>query len=190
MVADLKAWVRQLMLIVILVGVVEMLLPDASMKRYARASLGLLVLLSILVPFLSLLHQEVRWAEAFSAQPAEGYGEHVPARESLEQVGRDLTLSVFRSQVARRVEQTAQGIPGVSAAGARVEVESAWDSPRFGTIRSVELLIRPGERDGTPFAGDVSRLREEVAEVVARDLGMGRDLVKVQIEAEGGQADE
>lgn len=175
MVADLKTWVRQLVLIVILVGVVEMLLPDASMRKYARATLGLLVLIAILVPFLGLLHREVRWAEAFSALPAQGYAGPAAAGESLKRVERELMLSVFRDQVAERAKRVAEGIPGVGAAGARVEVESSWGSPRFGTVRRVELMIGPA----------ADNLREEVAQAVARDLGLARGLVKVQVEVEG-----
>ncbi|MBY9081493.1 stage III sporulation protein AF [Paenibacillus sp. HN-1] len=51
----LSGWLREIILIVLLAGFIELLLPSKSMERYARLVLSLLVLLTILSPIVSLL---------------------------------------------------------------------------------------------------------------------------------------
>ncbi len=145
----MQAWVKQLILIVFLAGVAEMLLPRSGMRRYAHLALGLMILLTILVPFLGFLRQDVNWDAAFAAEPAGAAhaGNEAVARgvRRLEDVGRRLTLETYREQVARRVAAVAEGVPGAGRAAARVQVDESPQSPRFGTVTGVEVLLSPGD---------------------------------------------
>ncbi|ANS74937.1 hypothetical protein AWM70_10275 [Paenibacillus yonginensis] len=51
----LAEWLRQIIFIVLLAGIIEMLLPSRSMERYVKLVLSLLVLLTLLSPILKLL---------------------------------------------------------------------------------------------------------------------------------------
>lgn len=143
--AGLEGWLKQLVLVVLATGVAEMLLPGTAYRRYARVALGLLVLLAVLVPFLNLLHQGVNWQGAFAAAPAPVDGARVAAGVArLEAAGKALTAEAYRDRVAQAAARAAEAVEGVASATARADVEMDPESPRFGTVRALEVAVRPG----------------------------------------------
>lgn len=202
--SGLQAWIKQLILVVFLAGVAEMLLPQSGMRKYAHTALGLLVLLTTLVPFLGLLRQDIGWDAAFAPAMTRPDGEAVAGNvERLKEVDQRLTLETYRRQVAERVAAAAMSVEGVGRATAVVSIDEAPRSPRFGTVTAVEVFITPdaagGLRTGvTPVdplgrrsdpaqadAGDPGRrvppaLREAVAGILAREFDLPRGRITVR----------
>ncbi|WP_135549800.1 stage III sporulation protein AF [Paenibacillus cymbidii] len=56
--AWLNDWLKQLIAIVLIAGFVDLLLPSQAMQRYAKAVIGLFLLLALLSPVLQLLRSE------------------------------------------------------------------------------------------------------------------------------------
>lgn len=56
--AWLNDWLKQLVAIVLIAGFVDLLLPSQAMQRYAKAVIGLFLLLALLSPALQLLRSE------------------------------------------------------------------------------------------------------------------------------------
>ncbi len=54
----LSDWVRQVVMVLVLTGVVELALPTGALRRYVQVVLGLLVLLAIVRPVLAWLGSE------------------------------------------------------------------------------------------------------------------------------------
>lgn len=59
MVAWLSDWLRDIIAVILLAGLVELLLPNKAMQRYARLVVGLFILLTILSPILSLIQGDI-----------------------------------------------------------------------------------------------------------------------------------
>ncbi|MFD0711048.1 stage III sporulation protein AF [Paenibacillus sp. GCM10027626] len=55
MLAWLAAWLKQIIAVVLLAGLIDLLLPNKSMQRYVRLVAGLIILLTILTPIIRLL---------------------------------------------------------------------------------------------------------------------------------------
>lgn len=145
-------WVKQIVLVALLAGVAEMLLPQAGLRKYAHTALGLIVLLAVLVPFLGFLRQGVDWQVAFADLPAAGgAAEPVPGglqedTRRIEATSMRLTMDVYRRRVAQAMAATAATVDGVGEADARVEVDTDPNSPRFGTLTAAVVTVVPGER--------------------------------------------
>ncbi|TYP77872.1 stage III sporulation protein AF [Paenibacillus methanolicus] len=52
----LAGWLRQIIAVVLLAGIVDLLLPNKAMQRYVRLVAGLIILLTILSPIIGMLH--------------------------------------------------------------------------------------------------------------------------------------
>lgn len=59
MVAWLSDWLRDIIAIILLAVLVELLLPNKAMQRYARLVVGLFILLTILSPILKLVQSDI-----------------------------------------------------------------------------------------------------------------------------------
>lgn len=175
-----QAWLKQLVLVALLAALVEMLLPQSGLRRYAHAALGLLVLLAVLVPFLALVRQGVDWEAALGPgpEPAAAPARRVEATvRRLEEVNLRQALAAYRRQVEEAVAAAAAEVPGVARATAGARVEEDPGRPRFGTVTAVTVTVTPApEARGAP-----GRLREAVAEAVARRFGWERARVQVVV---------
>ncbi|CAM3963905.1 stage III sporulation protein AF [Paenibacillus alkaliterrae] len=59
MVAWLSDWLRDIIAVILLAVVVELLLPNKAMQRYARLVVGLFILMTILSPILKLMQSDI-----------------------------------------------------------------------------------------------------------------------------------
>lgn len=152
----LQAWVKQLVLIVLLAGLAEMLLPQTALRRYAHTALGLLVLIAVLVPFLSFVHEGVAWDSAFERLPAVETSSLDEGVRRFREAGARLTLETYRARVEEEAVRAATAVEGVAQAQARAEIDGDARSPRFGTISRIAVTVVPGR---APRAGEVAPVR-------------------------------
>lgn len=152
----LQTWVKQLVLIVLLAGLAEMLLPQAALRRYAHTALGLLVLIAVLVPFLSFLHEGVAWDTAFERLPAVETASLDAGVRRFREAGVRLTLDTYRARVEEEAVRVASALEGVAGAEARAEIDADARSPRFGTVTRLVVTVLPGR---APQPGEVEPVR-------------------------------
>ncbi len=175
----LTAWVKQVILIALLAGLVEMIMPDSISRRYTQVALGLLVMLSILLPFLQFLQQDIDWetALAFSGQEARpalalpGEVERFKANE------RRMVLEVYSGRLARRAREAAAGVDGVRDVRISVQVETDPRSPRYGSV--LGATVEGWLNDKTQQS--IQATSDSIADTVGRVLGLERERVSVVI---------
>ncbi len=68
MMEGLAAWLKQIVAVVLLAGLVDLILPNRTMQRYVRLVAGLLILLTVATPLLNFLKGD------FSGRLAENLG--------------------------------------------------------------------------------------------------------------------
>ncbi len=164
----IDAWARSLVAILLLAGVAELLLPSGTMKGYARALLGLLVLLAMLQPLVGLLHGDLRLdLTDFPALGAQVGRAQTSAAESA-------ALKAYEELVADQAARIAEQVPGVQSASATVT---------FGPVSDGGPAVQGAAVDVQPSAAGLTQgaaLQENVRQAVAGGLGVSADAVRVQ----------
>lgn len=173
-------WVRQVILILLLAGIVEMVLPSGGARRYVQLVLGLLVLLAIIRPVLAVLEAEPAdllpaWERALresgaAAAPALPRDDLERARERTQA----LALEVHRQRLAAVIYDEVVATLGFEPVAIDVDVVTDSRGSRQGTI----------ERIGVRLPG---RLPPEVLE---RSPGAVRPVEPVRIGPRSGPATE
>lgn len=175
-----ERWVRQLVLLVLLAGLAEALLPRGEVSRYAETVRGLLLLLAVLQPVLGLVREGFPGERALALDPAGGPG-GAGGGDRLREVQRSLVLDAVRHQAERRVRQVVEEMPGVERARAAVRVEADPGGADYGRIVGVDVAVTV--RDGR-------RLEEaDVREAVRAELGLPPDRGRVRLAGKGGESD-
>jgi stage III sporulation protein AF len=140
----LKEWVRSLVLLVLLGGCLELLLPMSNMKKYVRMTMGLLVVLAVCKPLLALVGHPINLdAAAFSQQGQN----HLPTvDEIMAQAGdfrnrnHTLVLAEARAKLAAETVQAAKAVKGVADAQATVELDEKGGEM---AVRAVTVTLLP-----------------------------------------------
>lgn len=148
---SIGAWVRNIALVVVLAGIMELLLPQGEMRRYVRVVAGLLVLLAMLNPVVGLLEGATAFNAGYLAVFAprtSGAGlEAIRDRgESLKRVNETLAVDEFR----RRLEAEAAMVASGAAGGARAEATVDLEASTGGgwVVRRINLTVLPGKNGG------------------------------------------
>lgn len=153
----ISEWIRSLIFILILAGIVEMLIPRGSMHRFVQVVLGLMIIMLLLQPLLGLLSRQTFFERRLAAISWEvgrsGDAAAIIARgEDLAGRNGRFVADEFRRQAAAQSEAYALTVDGVAAAAAEVEAVinnvSGRQRPEINLLR---LRIETGEAaDGEP----------------------------------------
>lgn len=63
MIAFLSNWLKEIVLLILIATFIDLLLPNRSMERYVKLVMGLLIILAILSPILSVLNKDLDFSE-------------------------------------------------------------------------------------------------------------------------------
>jgi stage III sporulation protein AF len=84
----LNAWVKELILIILLAAFTDLLLPNHALQRYVRTVIGLFILLVLLSPIYELFHHRWsldQWTKAALADPAASEAQMQPLSQIVKQ---------------------------------------------------------------------------------------------------------
>ncbi|HBT47171.1 MAG TPA: hypothetical protein DEA73_04700 [Peptococcaceae bacterium] len=136
--------VRQVALIVILAGLLEMMLPQQAMNRYVRLVLGLFVLVALLSPVAERFGRgqalEVMAWDLRPGRTEEGTGALAPS-SAWQGASGEAAMALFKERLGSQMRTLVALTPGVREADVRVEVEGTPADLARARIRSVEVIV-------------------------------------------------
>jgi stage III sporulation protein AF len=149
-IAFLNEWVKGLIVLLLLAGCLEMLVPSGAMKKYVRMTLGLFILLAVLDPIFSFIGQPVavdtlRFFDQEQGGRLPTLHEVMARGTALRERNESLVHEQAAAKLAAQARDAALGIAGVKQVKAQVKL-----TVREGgiAISSVRLEITPGEPGG------------------------------------------
>lgn len=197
----LTEWIKDLVILVMLAGSLELLIPTGGMKKYVRTTMGLLLVLSVAKPVVSLLGAPVsvldgdRWVNSTPAVPASGLpslGQVMERAQRFRERNRALADQHGRSALEVAAADAAEGVEGVARARVVAELD-----PGRTELRRLLVLVEPGspgadgrvspvrpvgQAESEPVAPLSPQLMGAVSRAVAAALGMSADDRRIQVE--------
>jgi stage III sporulation protein AF len=178
----LSDWLRDIIAVILLAVLVELLLPNKAMQRYARLVVGLFILLTILSPLLRLFQEDIGskldasiriWDERTMERNVK-----MPTLQEIERKAAELSEQRGR-ETAKLVERTLES--GMLAelrknAGSSIEsvdVELVWgekrgenDVPDIGGITITLRAMQSSEKEEeVPVAEEVEEVQQVSVQV-------------------------
>ncbi|HHV63060.1 MAG TPA: stage III sporulation protein AF [Firmicutes bacterium] len=189
----LKAWIRDVIIMVFSLAMLETLLPRGEIKKAARIVVGLATIAVIIAPLTKI--QYAGWGAPGlpgQSQLQEGLGrqvdlaattseEYIARGEAMRAAGTHLLTEETRKRIERQVEALVSLGNGMQGAGrdisARVEIAPSPGDMAGIDIAGIEIIIGCDEA-GAGYAReerDIERLRRTVADF----YGLDRERVSV-----------
>lgn len=142
-----RHYVRQLVLVVVLAGFMDMLLPSGQIRKFAQVVVGLFIIMVLVNPLLSLFRPHVAWRLPELESDTAAWNEISSGGD-----GAALTATVeeqvFR-RYQRRLEEQAEAlvlsVEGINQVRAKVLIETEVEHPNFGGIGGIEVWVGPGD---------------------------------------------
>lgn len=150
MIAAIAGWAKGIILVVLFASFLELLLPASGMQRFVRVVMGLLVMLTMLSPLVSIVHDRP-WAADVPVygEKHNGRAEWVTKNTGKVVGERDrIVLDVYRNDLAKQIRAVVAAMEGVADAKVAVEVKEAAGG-RPGEVEKVTVYVRPGQNKST-----------------------------------------
>ena len=136
----LKNWIISVVTMVIFMALIDLILPENNIKKYARFVTGLLVIVTILNPVFKLFAGNAS-IETYITQ----YTDAIDTNSSLtntKEAQSDIeekTREVFKENLKKEIESKIKNSTGENYTVVSIDVELDSKSSNYGTISSIEL---------------------------------------------------
>lgn len=195
MLAVLSEVVRNIVILIVLVTILEMMLPRKEFRPFVNMVVGLVLMLMLLAPLRSLLQMPGLLDPVVEMRDA--LTEETIARQQaeIEQMNWDLTLVRYRQLVEEKVAQLLREAD-LEIVSMDLQVEEDVNHLEFGVPRQISVVAQPlqppagliepvepievgiGEGELVPGAGVYEA---EFADQIAAALGISAELVQVRV---------
>lgn len=142
--------VRNVTIIVLIAGFLEMLLPSGEIKRFVKVVLGLFILVSMLNPLLGLFDKKVvsevlAWQDPIKDSELStilGQGEKISEEMNKKAV------DMYSKNLAKQIETVVKLVKGVAWVEADVQMAINKSNPNYEAIDKVVLVVGMVEKEG------------------------------------------
>lgn len=175
----LKDWVATIAGIVVFAGLLEMLVPPGGLKRYVQLAMGLLILLTLLKPVMTVLQhtRDLAWeTEAAWQAPNLALSSVLSQAERIREGSRERQVLLYQTRLEETAAQRASNALGGRLVVARVTLGKQPDDGSPPPIEAVVLEVAPGSSrpaGATGEAGAPSPAMEPVQPVEIK-VGAGQ----------------
>lgn len=148
--------VRNVTIIVIIAGFLEMLLPNGEIKRFVKVVLGLFILVSMLNPLLSLFDKKVV-SEVLAWQDTTENSKLNSILSQGEKISAEMNqkaLDMYRKNLAKQIETMVKLVKGVAWVEANVNMEINKANPSYEAIDKVVLVVGMMKKEGEKEEGE------------------------------------
>jgi stage III sporulation protein AF len=190
----LKDWITNIIIAIVFGAFVDMLIPDSSMKKYVKLTLGLLIMAVILHPVLKLINNDFSISNiSFQVQ---NKLDNIYLKNRVEYLNiqqSDQITKVYKENLERQMEQQING--EVKGAGAEVSVDVVEDadSKDYGKLKKINVTIKKnanevakvekvkiGETEKSENGGEASNMDySQIKRTLSSIYGIGVDSIEI-----------
>lgn len=121
----LKNWIRNVITIVIFANIIELLLPNSSMRKYVKVVMGFFILLTILNPLFKLLNVDLSTFSVFNNSDSQAkYRSSYVEGNALQKKNQQLVVATFEKHFAEQIKALVLTQADVSDATVEVSADT------------------------------------------------------------------
>lgn len=173
------------MVIVLLAGLLEMLLPENNLRKYVRVVLGLFIMVTLLIPLVNFISSDESWAVSAWQFTDNSAGEVATVLSNGERINSKMQEAALREcedRLGRQVEALVTLVPGVESVRAAVQTKAGPSGELWSGIEKVHLEIsllgrQSAQSDSTKDPGTAEFANPEKNEAGEKGPTLEEDLV-------------
>lgn len=149
MLAAVSQWVRQIVMVVMFAAFVDFFIPEKSFSRYVKVFLGLLVMIVIMSPVMSLFHRDFSIDEiAFVYDDPIDYRSINSKSHILSENNDKIKIAEYKANIEKYIFQRIAEITSHDLRDVSVKLVEDFSSHDFGQISEIVITLNknpPGQ---------------------------------------------
>ncbi|WP_078413724.1 stage III sporulation protein AF [Priestia abyssalis] len=146
--AALTQWIANIILFILLATIIDMLLPNSSLQKYAKMVIGLLLMLIIITPVFQVLHINVD--KLLASMNLSSLSEQKNIENLMESKKKEIQasqhayiLEQMAVQMETEVKEELMEQYGVAIEDIKIELESSNENSTYENITSIYVALEP-----------------------------------------------
>ncbi len=139
----LTIWLKEIVLVFIFISIVELVLPNGSMKRYINMIIGFLIIIVIIAPFVKLIHKDYSFARDLYKNQIEGINFEYSENQELNKIQEEQIKNFYINKIEREIENLIANTTNYSIEEIKISINE--EDANFGKLESIELVLMDKE---------------------------------------------
>ncbi|AFS78387.1 stage III sporulation protein AF [Gottschalkia acidurici 9a] len=141
MVEFLKGWMTNLVTFIVIITFLEMILPNGNMRRFVNMIIGILLILVIINPFISLLKSNIDIEKEVFMNISEQNTYKPKEDKEFKNIQDKQIVDMYKNQIEKEVRNSLINKTQYVLEKIHIEIEENNDSKEYGSIKKIELII-------------------------------------------------
>lgn len=192
MIEAIKSWIVNISTVIIFITAVELILPQNSIKKYAKYVLGLLVVLTMINPMLKFFNKDYNLKE-YSIK-TEDYFQSQKYKKDLEKykkINREKTIETFKENVALQCKERLKTYYKDENFDVDVKVNLDQEHSKLtinsidvgvyeGKVKKIKPVIINSTKESAVIKENINKEKaNSIKGIVEKEFGIQREKIKV-----------
>ena len=144
MVDFLKEWIKNIVILIIFITMLELLLPNSSMKKYVNMIVGLLLIIVILNPLVVIVNKDIDIEnEVFKTSVEMDKNAVYLTHSNLEKTQENQMIQVYKKKIEQHIKERVLHNNPVGIKSVYMEIDEDQTSDNFGNIQKLKIELLP-----------------------------------------------
>ncbi|MBF8982656.1 stage III sporulation protein AF [Lutibacter sp. B2] len=140
----LKDWIKNIVILIIFITMLELLLPNSSMKKYVNMVVGLLLIIVILNPLVLIVNKNIDIEnEVFKTSVEIDKNAVVLTHSNLEKTQENQMIQVYKRKIEQHIKERVLHNNPVDVKNVYMEIDEDQTSDNFGNIQNLKIELSP-----------------------------------------------
>ncbi|OGO78781.1 MAG: stage III sporulation protein AF [Clostridiales bacterium GWB2_37_7] len=142
----LKSWITNITVVIIFTMLLDILLPNNDMKKFAKVIIGLLIILVIINPFLTLKDFGNRFQSTMTLATAYIESSEENNSRSIEIFQNNTALNIYKEKLSDKISEIVRSRKEFENSKVRVnvDIENDINETEFGSIKAIQVFVEMG----------------------------------------------
>lgn len=168
----MKSWITNITVVIIFTMLLDILIPNNDMKKFAKVIMGLLIILVVIQPFLMVKNIGYQFQSTMTQAASYIENSSDDTSNSVEVFQNDAALNIYKQKLSDKVAEIIKSRKEFENREVRVDVdiENDINQKEFGNIKAIQVFIDE-DNSGAVQASNIEPVKINTETVINKKQG-------------------
>lgn len=181
MLEKLSLWIKHIILVVMFSSFADFLIPNNKFSKYIRLVLGIIIMITILNPIITLFHKE-NFIDSMKLEEMNTSDERniISKAESFNQKNNEIVMENFKKNVSNIIQEQIETITSFVVKDIKIQFIEDMDNANFGKIEYIYIVLSNGKNTSKDIKVQVEKTDDENDNVLTQKENRDTEIKKIK----------
>lgn len=166
----MKSWITNITVVIIFTMLLDILIPNNDMKKFAKVIMGLLIILVIIKPFLMIKNVGYQFQSTLVQTAAYIDDSSQSSDDSIEVFQNNTALDIYKQKLSDKVIEIVKSRDEFEDRDVQVsiDIENDINKKEFGSIKAIQVFVKKG-KSGAVQASSIEPVKINTETVINKN---------------------